>query len=194
MKITDDSDLIKSRLKRYNPALVGSKMAGPKDYDINVLNKLVDKFISSKSDTERTQLLLDLSDEIRIQEGIPAYSVCQQGCAHCCKIPVSVTAVEAILIGEYTGKKAKEIIEIEPALDKYDYCPFLNRSTASCSIYKVRPLHCRNFHSLDHYDYCKTLEVDHLIFMTTSNERLTDLLDMLITASKGYSADIREWF
>lgn len=194
MKISDDSYLIKSRLKRYNPALVGSKMTGPKDYDINVFNKLIEKFISSKSDTERTQLLLDLSDEIRIQEGVPTYSVCQQGCAHYCKIPVSVTAVEAMLIGEYTGKKAKEIIEIKQALDKYDYCPFLNKSTASCSIYKVRPLHCRNFHSLDHYDYCETLEVDHLIFMTTSNERLTDLLDMLITASQGYSADIREWF
>lgn len=194
MKISDDSDLIKSRLKRYNPALVGSKMTGPIDYDINVFNELVEKFTSSKKNSERTQLLLDLSDEIRIQEGIPTYSVCQQGCAHCCKIPVSVTAIEAILIGEYTGKKVKEINGIEPALDKYDYCPFLNRSTASCSIYKVRPLHCRNFNSLDHYDYCKTPKVNHLIFMTESNQRLTDLLDMLITASQGYSADIREWF
>ncbi|QOV77543.1 MULTISPECIES: YkgJ family cysteine cluster protein [Enterobacteriaceae] len=194
MKIIPDSALIKSRLKDYDPKLNGIKMKASKNYDVMQINSLIEKYSLAVNNNERTQIILDLADQIREQDGVPSYSICQKGCAHCCKIPVSVTAMEAILIGEYLGRKPKELFEINPVANKYNYCPFLDLTTASCSIYKVRPLHCRNFQSFDHYKYCQTPDVIHNTFHTYSSERLEGLLQTLIEASQGYTADIREWF
>lgn len=194
MKIVTDSKEIKSRLRDYDPSLVGKKLQPIKNYSNKKIENLL-KIINqkTKNPNDITQAILDLSDEFRNQDGVSKHTVCQNGCAHCCKIPVSVTALEAKLIGSIINQPLKNPNTIKNSTGN-SYCPFLDKKKASCSIYKVRPLHCRNFHSLDHYNYCAQLNTTHLIFTTASSSRLKTLESILIKNSKGIIADIRDWF
>ncbi|MCU1788567.1 YkgJ family cysteine cluster protein [Pectobacterium polaris] len=190
MKIVTDSKKTKLKLRDYDPSLVGMKLQPIKNHSNKKITNLL-KIINKKTENpnDKTQAILDLSDEFRNQDGVPKHAVCQNGCAHCCKIPVSVTALEAKLIKSVINNSPKNKNSI-----KNNYCPFLDQGKANCSIYKVRPLHCRNFHSLDHYKYCYQFNTPHLIFTTASSERLTDLESVLIEASNGIIKDIRDWF
>jgi len=91
---------------------------------------------------------------------------CQDGCAHCCIVNVSVLQPEADSIAKHLFEKrsAEELLDLYQGisrLEKDTYyldeeerimarqpCAFLDNS-GSCSIYPVRPLLCRSITSTD---------------------------------------------
>ncbi|EAA5258722.1 YkgJ family cysteine cluster protein [Salmonella enterica subsp. enterica] len=194
MKIADDSDTIKKRLKTYDASLTGEQLKISKDYSDENRKVLVKRFISEVDVYVKTQLILEIADEYVRSMEIENHSVCQKGCAFCCKIPVSVTAAEAGLIERHTETKSRKINVNAPSEYRYEYCPFLNKSEAFCSIYTVRPLSCRSFFTLDHYNYCEDVETTHLILTTSSSAYLQTLEKNLLILSNGLKADIKEWF
>jgi Fe-S-cluster containining protein len=84
-------------------------------------------------------------------------SACKPGCSHCCHVPVSITDVEARLIGQRVGiapqsvpdapgTEAAVALEHLPGAPEKSAgytapCPFL--ANDRCSIYEHRPLACR---------------------------------------------------
>lgn len=97
---------------------------------------------------------------------------CSKGCSYCCYAQVSVTPVEAILIGNYLkssfslsrmdrmlkhirhnmslteGKSFEERVKI------WEQTPCIFLDDGICSIYEQRPLICREWHSLS-VEQCK---------------------------------------
>lgn len=85
---------------------------------------------------------------------------CGVGCNHCCRSPVSVIGPEATMISEYIKSRwspeqradlATRIAAHRDAVgddkDRYSLCPL--NVDGKCSVYVVRPLNCRKFHSFD---------------------------------------------
>jgi hypothetical protein len=95
-------------------------------------------------------------------------SACRRSCAHCCHIPVTISNVEATLIGHHMGLAPTSPVEsvgLDAFADLTDAvaalqsfsadmalspCPFLRE--AVCSSYEVRPLACRLLLKLDDDD------------------------------------------
>ncbi|RUR71063.1 hypothetical protein EJP67_28815 [Variovorax guangxiensis] len=93
-------------------------------------------------------------------------AACRKGCDHCCHIPLTVTQVEAELIGKAIGRRptppATSVHLLELGDHAQDWktaqtqlqasapagpCPFL--VDHQCGIYEVRPLACRVLLNLD---------------------------------------------
>lgn len=85
---------------------------------------------------------------------------CVSGCNHCCRSPVSVIAPEAALIGEYVRTRftAPQRAALDARMrarseavgddrDRNHLCPL--NVDGKCTVYVVRPLNCRKFHSFD---------------------------------------------
>jgi Fe-S-cluster containining protein len=77
---------------------------------------------------------------------------CRKGCAHCCRIPVAISAWEAGQLAKFTGRTAHPVPT--PATREENIarftgkpCPFLKDNL--CTVYEVRPMVCRLFHSLE---------------------------------------------
>lgn len=125
---------------------------------------------------------------------VDTFSVCSKGCAHCCSIDVSTTLIEAELISHEIGKEIN--------LKAFSYgnaspCPFIGNNN-ECTIYNVRPFHCRIFYTLDNPLYCKTNE-QHQVYGYHSGQYANkfykigaDLINLL-NRNRGFS-DIRDFF
>lgn len=85
---------------------------------------------------------------------------CRSGCNHCCVSPVSVIGPEVVLIAEYIRARFTEVaIEalvariqerraiVGTAQDREVMCPL--NVDGKCSVYEVRPINCRMWHSFD---------------------------------------------
>ena len=84
---------------------------------------------------------------------------CKRGCSHCCTQFVMVSAPEAFFIAAQIRNRQKMVAALREANEKtrgmlqHDrilakiWCPFLEGDI--CSIYKVRPIACHGFTSLD---------------------------------------------
>jgi Fe-S-cluster containining protein len=95
---------------------------------------------------------------------------CQKGCSYCCHVFVEVTIPEVLAIAHHIGEtftpQEREVLlqsidaaiketEGMPREKRYDArvpCPLLR--DGSCSVYDVRPLPCRSYHSFD-VETCK---------------------------------------
>lgn len=94
---------------------------------------------------------------------------CRAGCHYCCHYHVAITAVEALVLAEHVHSlplatrnrlvsKVCETAERVAPLSEDQYqrvnipCAFLEEGR--CSVYAVRPVACRGFHSVN-VDMCK---------------------------------------
>ncbi|MDI3414788.1 YkgJ family cysteine cluster protein [Pantoea sp. V106_11] len=194
MKVCTDSCVVKSRLKKYNPKLKGKIIPPNPNFDNTKLFNHLMQGMKHPDDKIKAHNLLMASDEIADEMSINQLSVCQSGCAYCCKIPVDVSQIEAELISSYTNKKMNHYNNIKKIINKSTYCPFLDTTKAMCSIYAVRPLACRCFQTMDHYKYCKTPNVIHLTVTVNSSSKWVQIKNLLLDLSQNRVADIREWF
>jgi hypothetical protein len=95
----------------------------------------------------------------------PRQPACRKGCSYCCHLPVEVSAPEILAIGQYVREKfsEEERQQLARAIDAHiattegmddrqrsvcrTPCPLLR--DGACSVYEVRPLTCRGYHSFD---------------------------------------------
>ncbi|HHP0492490.1 YkgJ family cysteine cluster protein [Vibrio harveyi] len=154
-------------------------------------------------DKKLLALLTEVADQILIDE-ISPFAVCRKGCGACCKLPVHVSSVEAKLIASYSGRTMKKLKKTKLIPDKVlqdDYCPFFDTSSKVCSIYEIRPLSCRLYSSLDHYEYCGGIEehTQTTLQVTSPVNHGYVVLSLRLAErekqNKGAAAgDIRYWF
>ncbi len=104
---------------------------------------------------------------------------CGAGCFHCCNLPVRVSLLEAILTASVLSPAQLETVRLHAARvmrnastatswDAYfqrhretvGFCPLLDQTAGTCTVYDVRPARCRDTFSAMHANYCKvgTLE------------------------------------
>lgn len=115
-----------------------------------------------------------------INSNIEKFTVCQKGCAFCCKIPVTITKLEAEYIEKNTNHKIKDIKNI----NVNDYCPFLEQTKGVCSIYEYRPIACRTFFALDNPKYCENGKEEHMLFQLNSSPELLNMSNELFINTK----------
>ncbi|CAM3344103.1 Zinc-or iron-chelating protein [Paracidovorax anthurii] len=73
------------------------------------------------------------------------FVACHKGCAACCHMNVSITAVEAERLARASGRRKTPLVStVDHALDEFSGrpCPFLD-GQGDCSVYEDRPLSCR---------------------------------------------------
>lgn len=105
-------------------------------------------------------------DAIEREKGIQGKIACKKGCDHCCYAQVSLTPPEAFLIVQcikntYSLKKRDALMKrvtgnlrltqdksIDERIDVWQQTPCIFLENGACSIYNVRPLICRAWHSL----------------------------------------------
>lgn len=119
-------------------------------------------------------------------------SVCQKGCAHCCKIPVAMTDIEALYIERNTDHK----IELTENIDKFEYCSFLDLENGVCTIYEFRPLSCRTYLTFDNPSYCEEGSTKHIHTTFSINTNLQQKFASLVVARNKplVEKDIRNFF
>ena len=133
------------------------------------------------------------------QKVVAKEAYCKRGCSWCCRVPVTVTAVEMQYIHDTLGidahhlKKGEEK-ELEPDGTP---CPFLKNG--ECSIYDSRPFNCRVFASMDDPSNCIDPSNQHLVVSWESNNGLKLMREYLDYCSAQYPdtaafADIRHWY
>lgn len=83
----------------------------------------------------------------RINAVLMKHSACQDHCARCCHIALSMPQHEADVIAQVTGRKARQLtLQLENRQEHVDRnmgkpCPFLVEDR--CGIYEHRPIACR---------------------------------------------------
>jgi Fe-S-cluster containining protein len=136
-------------------------------------------------------------------------AACRQGCAHCCHIPVTISSIEADLIGRRVGHRParpaqsvqlQEFEDLEdavPALEAISAsrepspCPFL--LDGACSVYDVRPMACRLLVNLDDDDLlCRLVPGQAIPVPYANSQQLKGLFVLAQLAAP--LADIRDFF
>lgn len=127
---------------------------------------------------------------------ISTFAVCGKGCAHCCKIDIHLTKIEADFIRiEVPSKYYSEAVK--KTINHSSNCPFLDKNN-ECSIYSIRPFQCRVFYTLDDPKYCENGEPHNVygshdgLYTVNIFSELNDELIKLNRNSKFY--DIRDFF
>jgi uncharacterized protein len=113
------------------------------------LNQRINQLVHGGGSIEpRLRAVYAVADELNSFNG--ANVACRRGCSHCCHIAVTLTEVEANLIGKAIGRTPQPEVAKDWATradsDAFDYgyhnpCVFLKGG--ECSIYADRPLVCR---------------------------------------------------
>ena len=135
-------------------------------------------------------------------------------CSHCCYTPVTITRIEAQLIGKAIGvtpesppsqadvaRQTESAAASRPGMGHtYDWpCPFLATEPSlppgkggKCSIYEHRPMVCRSCLSMAPSDKLCELQPDHLVPIPLFDARVPHLLAAQIGEMD--VADIRDFF
>lgn len=140
---------------------------------------------------------------------IETVAACRKGCAHCCHISVTISAVEAAVIGRHTGVKPAQpdssvhlqtLQDMQQALSEIQKisartepspCPFLVND--ACSIYEARPMACRLLLNLDDDALlCQLIPGQAVPVPYANSDQLKTIYLMAQVASP--LADIRDFF
>lgn len=116
------------------------------DHLINV------RFNRSGTLLQNLKLVYDFLDKVST-EFVSGFASCSKGCSHCCNMDVQITAFEAEYIATTTMIPHRHDAAL--TFGHKDRCPFLS-SGGVCTIYTVRPLFCRTYHSLSAPELCGT--------------------------------------
>lgn len=142
-----------------------------------------------------------------------ALSACRAGCSHCCQIPVTISLVEARLLGRASGRipsapkrsmrvtdhdSAETLSEMERQLQTgpLSPCPFLRSDR--CSVYEARPMACRTLLNLDDDDllcrhtgeeqsqvpYADATKLKAFSFMAQTGTQYADIRDFFPSAAQ----------
>jgi hypothetical protein len=140
---------------------------------------------------------------------LQAVSACREGCSHCCHIPVTISHVEADLIGRATGRalaQPAKTVRLDPSKivqgdvealarvqerEQHTPCPFL--AADRCDVYAVRPMACRWLLNLDDDDLlCRLVEGTPIPVPYADSRHLKALY--LLAQPGAELADIRDFF
>lgn len=132
-------------------------------------------------------------------------SVCAAGCAHCCKINVDMTEVEAAYIAKNIDREYNQNIESEDAeqIIPNGYCQFLDQESSKCTIYEYRPSVCRMYHVFESPELCKAKEQQYQVTLASAalieplyiNEFIIKLSNNEeLKLKRAGLRDIRQWF
>jgi Fe-S-cluster containining protein len=125
------------------------------------------------------------------------FVACKNGCAACCHMNVTISAIEAKHIETATGK-ARAALSESRTHDLAEFsgkpCPFLKDS--SCSIYDVRPYACRQHVSFDTTNYWCQPERSHqkVLPKVGFNGAEEAFFNVAGRATHGIFGDIRDFF
>lgn len=154
-------------------------------------HRLMDAALQGKTATKRLMWLHRAADAF--SSAVAPHAACRPGCTHCCHIPVTVTAAEAVLIGKATGVAPVQHPASEAVDASYENpCPFLVDSR--CSIYAVRPTVCRAHFNLDADALLCELTPGGQVPVPLADNRALMLTAAQVAGHGGLSADIRRWF
>ena len=165
------------------------------------LGKLEDRAIEAINQCQgnafdKLAIIYDFLNEYN--QFVQTFSVCASGCAHCCKIDVATTKLEAIYIEKLTGKKVRR--SGKHSRKHKTACPFL-ATNGTWTIYEVRPFNCRTFHTMDDSKFCETQGAAHLTYGAQSQSPpygsssyllMSQILNSL--NENGEVKDIRDYF
>lgn len=200
MEKSDRSE-IAHKIRLYSPSALPE--LSPRSV---ALKEYLMTFFSKRIETDRIKAVGDIYQALdRIMDEKSAHTVCRKGCAYCCKMKVDVSLIEAEYIAHKTGLKIAKTNKTDNS-----YCPFLDQSTAMCTIYPYRPFACRAFATFDSPDYCANGEKHFItggplekwgdsavyaLFMRLVDAELGEKLRLKQKKQiKKIIRDIRQWF
>lgn len=147
---------------------------------------------STRSKLKRVYRLMDEIAFYRVE-----HVACRRACSACCRMNITITALEAEAIAAATGRAAAHVTgTIAHPQDEFvgSPCPFL--VAEECSIYEDRPLSCRKHAS--YFTTEKWCSPPHLNTVQAPLVRFGGLDEALamLSAKKGavVFADIRDFF
>ncbi|WP_454909727.1 YkgJ family cysteine cluster protein [Variovorax gossypii] len=141
---------------------------------------------------------------------IEEVSACRGGCAHCCHVPVTISGIEADLLGRAAGRapqRPERPVQLVTLGSEEDVaaaqarlqatgtgspCPFLRDDR--CSVYEHRPVACRTLINLDDDDLlCRHAEDGPPASVPYADARMFRALALAAQAGSEF-ADIRDFF
>jgi uncharacterized protein len=165
------------------------------------------KDVIKQEDALPTQLaVLNASPRVKLQRiyrlldkvgaAADGHVTCTKGCSDCCKMNVTISALEARQIGEHTGRDVAAL-KVSKKHDDAEFlgvsCPFL--ASDECSIYEYRPMACRQHYNFDatpfwcHPSRALTVTVKRLSLSGVDKAYLH-----VAIAANAVMADIRDFF
>jgi Fe-S-cluster containining protein len=136
----------------------------------NAIRERVRAAVASEGDAiaaaKRAHHELDVEHARAIARDPASAPACSAGCSHCCHVHVEATRAEVLAIADRLREKGEGFVErlaaqveIVAALDHEERwrariaCALLG-DDGRCTVYEVRPLRCRAFHSCS-ADVCR---------------------------------------
>jgi Fe-S-cluster containining protein len=142
----------------------------------------------------RHSVLRDMYDLVdRVGRLVDPFTVCREGCAACCHIPVFITEVEATYIER--NEKNQVARGVRSSRTRHSGACTLLSSDGRCTVYKSRPLVCRIYAAFDDPVLCENKDIEHITYGPASNQLFRGCCSWLSQLNKhGAIADIREFF
>ncbi|MDR0780167.1 MAG: YkgJ family cysteine cluster protein [Pseudomonadales bacterium] len=165
----------------------------PRSYSeqFNALEKIVRT--GNENSVSKLRKIYALTD--MLTAFVAPYMVCQKGCAHCCRIDVLVSSIEAQYIERNLGVVPRSSNSISSGhSESKKSCPFLSEDSA-CSIYEYRPFACRTYHAVDDPALCEDMDATHVTYTSKSNGTLNKLFYIIgFLNGNRPIRDIRDFF